>query len=312
MPRRPAFTLIELLVVISIIALLMGILLPVLGKARVAARSSASLSNLRQIGIATAAYSTEHRDYYPMHSSTMSEVVNGSYKSKPRWVDYLYPYVQNEEVYLSPNLSSREMQAGFAKVFWHALFSTPARDAALGTPAVARTVNEPPAMHGGYGWNFQYIGSARVNATNPQTFHANAATDILRPSQTVVVGDTAGSRVSGGAPGDGGKATYALDPPLGSLTLGSKGSRKTASGPGAGNAYYEGGSDENTESYDESDTAYATRSFPAQRNNGSAGFTFADGHGAMHTRAQIDDMDGNGEADNGYWTGRGDPDPAVR
>jgi len=50
------FTLIELLVVISIIALLIGILLPALGAARSAAKSAVCLSNLRQIGIAQAAY----------------------------------------------------------------------------------------------------------------------------------------------------------------------------------------------------------------------------------------------------------------
>jgi prepilin-type N-terminal cleavage/methylation domain-containing protein/prepilin-type processing-associated H-X9-DG protein len=70
--RRTGFTLIELLVVISIIALLIGILLPALGAARGAARSNQSASNLKQWGIADAAYSADMRDRVPWDGEDMA------------------------------------------------------------------------------------------------------------------------------------------------------------------------------------------------------------------------------------------------
>ncbi len=62
---KRGFTLIELLVVISIIALLMGILLPVMGRARIQAKVVVVNAELREIGMALEAYSFDNEDKYP-------------------------------------------------------------------------------------------------------------------------------------------------------------------------------------------------------------------------------------------------------
>lgn len=63
--RIKAFTLIELLVVISIIALLIGILLPALSAARKTAQDMQSLSNSRQMVIGLVSYSLAFNDFLP-------------------------------------------------------------------------------------------------------------------------------------------------------------------------------------------------------------------------------------------------------
>src|SRR5690242_10918668 len=64
--KRVAFTLVELLVVIGIIAVLIGILMPALGRAREQAKRTQCLSNMRQIHIAYVLYAQANHDHAPV------------------------------------------------------------------------------------------------------------------------------------------------------------------------------------------------------------------------------------------------------
>ena len=105
--RSAGFTLIELLVVIAIIAILAAILFPVFARARDKARQASCMSNLKQIGLALMQYA---QDYDESHPGVWFGPVSKQPWSQPsdattfyKWMDAVYPYVKNEQVFHCPS-----------------------------------------------------------------------------------------------------------------------------------------------------------------------------------------------------------------
>ncbi len=135
---RKAFTLIELLVVIAIIAILAAILFPVFAQAKLAAKKTADLSNLKQVGTSTLLYSTDYDDLLYPHRfncnasgafATCPQYLDGNGNRLPEaaqldagsgnnssaryyWVYMLQPYAKNYQMFANPAGSNKFVPGG--------------------------------------------------------------------------------------------------------------------------------------------------------------------------------------------------------
>lgn len=95
--KSKAFTLIELLVVIAIIAILAAILFPVLSQARLAAKKTKTLAQMRQMAAAVMMYAGDNDDYFVPASSRSIDPNSTAII----WTEGLLPYIKNKDIFVA-------------------------------------------------------------------------------------------------------------------------------------------------------------------------------------------------------------------
>lgn len=122
MREQRAFTLIELLVVIAIIALLMGILIPVLRKAREQGKDVVCRNNMRQIGLAANLYAEEYNLYVPWGLTNRAPE-----SGRIPWFELFMPFLaqkaidndyRNVEIYRCPSYPDKDQTVCFVVNGW--------------------------------------------------------------------------------------------------------------------------------------------------------------------------------------------------
>jgi prepilin-type N-terminal cleavage/methylation domain-containing protein/prepilin-type processing-associated H-X9-DG protein len=178
---RSGFTLIELLVVIAIIAILAAILFPVFAQARAKARQTACLSNLKQLNLGIQMYIQDYDETFPYwawgQSYSGGTAVNGVASPnhfESLWINAIYPYVKNNQVYACPQDVASLTPANSA-VFWWASGDLIADgiNPALLNQTLSYGISEPleqGSLFGNYGTGSKLAG-------------------IQKPAETFVLGD---------------------------------------------------------------------------------------------------------------------------
>jgi prepilin-type N-terminal cleavage/methylation domain-containing protein/prepilin-type processing-associated H-X9-DG protein len=191
--RRPAFTLVELLVVIAIIAVLVGILVPSLSAVRQQARGTVCSANLRSLGQGIYIYTGENSgQLLPSRLPKIDPcnaygVVGGQNKYRPTFLAILGEAV-GLPAFADPQAckttQDRYGEDGDRQNYANRMFVC---------PEVAEWTDE---RNGSYGWNYQFLGNARLDTAGRYKNWSVRISEIRVPANTIAIGDAMGTAAS--------------------------------------------------------------------------------------------------------------------
>ncbi len=259
--RTPGFTLIELLVVIAIIAVLIGVLLPALGRARETARTISCASRMRQIALGWQIYADANRDIsapcqpgrFADESLNLYPLGNGEHY-RPRWFA-LIGAAAGFDAY--SRASEDRVDEHSLPVDGSDVFLCPV------VPDWTSTRNYA------YGYNFQFLGNSRFRSRTDDTsgiVNFPVLASSVDSSATVLAADSLGTAA---------QAAESLR--TANLPDGSRDPRFFSLG-GHGYALDPPRLDTTDERADPTQRGTRVRSAPHERHGGKTNASFADGH----------------------------------
>jgi len=179
--KSKSFTLIELLVVIAIIAILAGMLLPALAKARGAAHEASCKNNLKQISLGINMYIDSYNSIYPP-----AREKNGA---RRRWQTLISEFINGSVTDISSG-----SDAGSGNVVTNNILKCSATNKSefqLDSSAFGGEKREDYLRTGSYGYNWSTFGPFEQDVSVIRTFPVNSAR-IKAQSSTIMLGDSFG------------------------------------------------------------------------------------------------------------------------